>query len=59
MTYLGDPSATTSGNTLVLHYDARYAATNYVLVPIKSVPKKRKVKKVKKTKSSYGRVVEP
>lgn len=59
MTYLGNPSATTSGNTLVLHYDARYTSANYVLVPVKSVPKKRKVKKVKKAKSSYGRVVEP
>ena len=51
--------ATATSGVILLPINSSTCASTGFYVPAKSVPKKRKVKKVKKTKSSYGRVVEP
>ena len=53
-------SGTTTGGTLVLHFDSTTSAHTGVFVEEAPPPKKRKIKKrVKKLKPKYGRVVVP
>ena len=51
--------AATTGPTIKLVLNPENSASTFVLIPVKRKKPKKKVRKAKKPKSIYGRVVEP